>query len=97
MGKPAIKRTLFTIASLIGAPLISNADPSAMVPIDRLPTEQRTQVYEQILKVLLENPSLAQNPNGIFTIDNRGTVYEVDKRFVGGGDVGSPSTAEGGN
>ncbi len=97
MEKPSVKKALFTIASLVGAPLISNADPGKLIPIDQLPTALRAQVYEVILKKLIENPGLARNPNGIFTIDSRGKIYEVDKRFVSGVDVGAPSTVEGGH
>ena len=91
MRKNAIKRILFTMSGLFSLQAMATGQlPSDLILMDELPTAQRVQVYEQVLKFLNQHPKLAVDAK-IIAVDGKGTIYVLDEKKVLLASGGNPS------
>lgn len=91
MRKNAIKRILFTMTGLFSfRAMASGQQPTDLRFLEELPTPQRVQVYEQVIKFLNQHPKIAVDAK-IIAVDGKGTIYVLDENKVLLAGVGSPS------
>ena len=93
MNKKAIKGVLF---SLVGAMAISahsqeiTEESPKLTLIEELPVETRVIVQDHVISFMKRNPHLVP-PNSIIAIDDKGTVYVIDKELSKVNRLGMPS------
>ena len=91
MRKNAIKRILFTMTGLFSLQAMAAGQlPPDLLLMDELPTAQRVQVYEQVIKFLNQHPELAVDAK-IIAVDGKGTIYVLDENKVLLASGGNPS------
>ncbi len=91
MRKNAIKRILFTMTGLFSFSAAASAQqPTDLRLLEELPTEQRVQVYQQVIGFLNRHPEIAVDAK-IIAVDRKGTIYVLDENTVVLAGIGSPS------
>ena len=91
MRKNAIKKVLFTLASL--ATLPARADDGKINDLrlmEELPTEQRVVIHKQVVDYLALHPEIAPDAR-VIAVDGKGTVYVLDEKLAHLASVGAPS------
>lgn len=92
MRSKAIKRVLFSLTCLSAFPGLGLAalPKNDLHLIEELPPEARVIVYDHVLSFLKEHPQLV-NEFETIAIDEKGTVYVLDKEMAAVRDIGNPS------
>lgn len=89
----AIKGVLFSLASVISVSAIAQEkleNTSKLTLIEELPVETRVIVQDHVIKFLKQNPK-SMAPNSILAIDDKGTIYVIDKDLAQISRLGQPS------
>ena len=95
MRKKAIKRVLFSLATVTSFSAHAADLPTGLHLIEELPLQQRTVAHDAVLNYLTQNPETARDAKIIAT-DEKGTVYILDENMVQLAQVGNPSCGGGG-
>lgn len=95
MRKEAIKKVLFSLATVTAFSAHAGELPTGLHLIEELPIEQRTAAHAAVLNYLTQNPETARDAKIIAT-DEKGTVYILDEKLVPVANVGQPSCGGGG-
>ncbi len=97
MKKKQIKKILCTLVGIAGLPAIAHANTiePQIVTMDELPSATRTQVFNELVQYFSHNPEAALSASGRLAIDQKGTVYVLDKNTMEVAD-GQPSCYHGG-
>lgn len=98
MKKEAIRAILMTVILTGSAAKASlgkqvNSGAGGLQLIESLPVNSRAHYYKAIAEFLKLHPELA-NDASIFAIDNKGSVYVLDKSMVQLASFGAPSCCE---
>ena len=91
MRKNAIKKVLFTLASLAALPArADNIQIDDLRLMEELPAEQRVIVHQTVVNFLGQHPELATDAK-VIAVDGKGTVYVLDEKLVPLASAGAPS------
>ena len=91
MRKNAIKKVLFTLATLAALPArADDADEKEFRLMEELPIEQRVIVHKEVVDFLSRNPELAAYAK-VIAVDKKGVIYVLDEKLVPLAKAGSPS------
>lgn len=91
MRKDAIKKVLFTLASLAAIPASANdSQKDDLRLIEELPVEQRIVAHKEVVDYLTKHPELAPLAR-VIAVDGKGTIYVLDEKMVPLAAAGQPS------
>ncbi len=91
MRKNAIKKILFTLASLASLPVRADySQDNDLRLMDELPVQERIVVRDHVLNFLDQHPEFI-NDAKVIAVDREGAVYVLDENLVQLASVGQPS------
>jgi hypothetical protein len=94
MRTKAIKRVLFSIATVSAFSAQAAELPAGLHLIDELPIEQRLAAHEAVLNYLNQHPEDAADAK-VLAVDEKGDVYVLDENLARVADAGQPSCVGG--
>ena len=90
MRKEAVKKVLFSLATVTAFSAHVGELPKGLHLIEELPIEQRAAAHEAARNYFIQNPEAAADAK-LLGVDEKGTVYALDEKMHIAAEVGKPS------
>lgn len=96
MRKSAIKHVLFSLLGLASLPAFAEVaeEKDDLILVEELPVDIRVAVHRKVKDYLQKNPQVLDEA-AIVALDQKGTIYVLDKYKSKIGDAGQPSCMSG--